>query len=63
MVCLAEHRKNIKEGKTNISKLAEHIWDEQYKILWDQVDIAGRETDTNNHKIIQASFLLSLIHI
>ena len=35
-VHLAEHRINIKEGKTNISKLAEHVWDEQHKILWDK---------------------------
>lgn len=43
-VRLAEHMKNIKEGKTDIYKLAEHVWDEQHKILWDQVDIIGWET-------------------
>ena len=32
-VGLAENRKNIEEGKINISKLAEHVWDDQCKII------------------------------
>ena len=35
----------------------EQVWDEQRKILWDQLDIVGRETNTDKRKIIESSFM------
>jgi predicted GIY-YIG superfamily endonuclease len=56
-VRLAEHKKNVKEGKTNISKLAEHVWEEHHKVLWDNIEIVGRESNRLKRKIVEASFM------
>ena len=56
-VRVAEHKKNVKEGKTHISKLAEHVWDTQHKVLWDNVNIIGRESNNTKRKIVEASFM------
>lgn len=42
-VHLDEHRKNVKEGRSKVSKLAEHVWEEHHKVLWDNVEIFGKE--------------------
>lgn len=56
-VRVGEHKKNVKEGKTFSSKLAEHVWDQQHKVLWDDVKIVGRETGIVKRKIKEASFM------
>ena len=56
-VRLAENKKNFKEGKTNLPKLAEIGCDDLHKILWNQVDNVGRETNNNKRKIIESSFM------
>ncbi|MGP1925118.1 MAG: hypothetical protein ACTS73_10015 [Arsenophonus sp. NEOnobi-MAG3] len=36
--------------------LAEHIWNEQHKILWEGVDIVGQETNGIKRKIMGGVF-------
>lgn len=43
-VRLEEHKKNVKRGNTASSKLAEHVWEKQHHILWDNVKICDTET-------------------
>lgn len=50
--------KNVKEGKTNVSRLADHAWDKQHKVLWDKVDIVAREVNWNKRKIVEAAYIL-----
>ena len=38
-IYLAEYRESIKEGVTKLPELAQHVWYEQHKFLWDQLDI------------------------
>ena len=49
---LDEHRKNVKEGRSKVSKLAEHVWDEHH-----QGEIVGKEGNMFKRKIVEASFI------
>ena len=50
-VRIGEHMKNVKLGKTNTSRLAEHAWAEHHKIKWDDVAILGGEKKMTHRKI------------
>lgn len=58
-----ENSKNISKGKTKITKF-DYIFmlNEQRKILWDQVDVGGRETNTNKLQLIEALIKGNLIY-
>lgn len=56
-VRVGEHKNNVKQGRTNSSTLAEHVWTEQHKILWEDVKIVARETRAVKRKIKEASFM------
>lgn len=50
-----EHKKYVKDGKTYILKLVEHVWYEQHKVVWYEADFAGLETNTENKGVVEAS--------
>ena len=56
-VRLDEHRKNVKERRSKISKIAEHVWEEYHKVLCDNVEIVGKESNMLKRKIVEASWL------
>lgn len=42
-VRLGENKEIIKDEKSTISNLAEHVWSELHNILWEHVEIIGKE--------------------
>lgn len=58
-VRLYEHKKNVKRGSNTAgSKLAEHVWEEQHRILWDQVGIVASEGKMFGRRFKESVFIL-----
>ena len=55
-----EHMNNIRNGKTSISKLAEHVIDQPRNHVpeWNDVEIIMKETNTTRRKIKEAALIL-----
>ena len=51
---LEEHKKNCRLGETTKSGVANHVWDEQHTILWNETKIIGKEEHWQKRKFKEA---------
>ena len=55
---LKEHRDTHNKGNTETSAVAEHAWNTQYSIQWDETAIVGQARGTKELKIMEALHIL-----
>ena len=60
LVCVEHRKKNIKEGKTYSSRLAEHAWYEKHRTLWYKVNIFDGKTKTGQRRVQRGIFYRGL---
>jgi hypothetical protein len=47
---VCEHRNNLKEGLTEKSKLGQHAYEEDHRVIWDEVRILEIESNSRHRK-------------
>ena len=63
-VRLEEHKRNVKLGYTDKSRIADHVWAEDHKMSWDEAKILNREPNQFKRKYKEASYMsMSKNHI
>ena len=56
-VRLNEHKTNISKGDTANSKLAKHVWENEHRIKWDEVQVLHKETHFYKRKFTEAALI------
>lgn len=58
---IGSYKNTVKKGKTDSSRLAEHVWREQHKIVWDEIVIVQKKIKARQYKFKLASFIATHI--
>jgi len=54
---LAEHRAAVKYSKTDVSAVAEHVWERQHSMNFDGTTILAREHDVHRRYLLESWFI------
>jgi hypothetical protein len=56
-VRLREHKHNFKEGLTEKSKLAQHAYEEDHKVMWDEARVLEVESNRRYRKYKESAHM------
>jgi predicted GIY-YIG superfamily endonuclease len=60
-VRLREHKHNFKEGLIEKSKLAQHAYEEDHKVIWDEARVLEVESNSRYRKYKESAHIISLL--
>jgi hypothetical protein len=60
VVCIQEHRHNLKKGLLEKSKLAQHAFEEDHQVRWNKVKILQTEINSRCRKYKETAHMVCL---